>query len=106
MKTEKTKALADEDEKRRWGTLEDLEHLYAISRFTAYYLIAEGKIKSRILRFKYSRGTGRRFVNFASVEKFLDQCPVVPTKGVSRRMRNAAIRSAAVRAAFNGRKKK
>jgi hypothetical protein len=107
MKNEKTKALADEGE-IRWGTLDDLTRLFGLTRSAGYYLIAEGKIKSRLVRFKHSHGTGRRLIDMRSVEAFLDACPITPTKGVSRRMRNAALRSAAVRAAFsgNGRRKR
>ena len=110
-KTKLEKQIADgirDGSGQRWGPLDDLTRLYGITRSAAYHLIAEGKIKSRLVRFKHSRGTGRRFIDLRSVEAFLDACPITPTKGVSRRMRNAALRSVAVRAAFsgNGRRKR
>ena len=88
---------------QRWGTFDDLERLYGLNRSVGYYLISEGEIKSRLIRFKGSRGTGRRLIDFKSVETFLDSCPTATTKGITRRMRNAAMRSAAVRSAKRGR---
>jgi len=107
-KTKLEKQIADgirHGDDMRWGMFDDLERLYRITRSAAYYLIAEGKIKSRLIKFQGSKGTGRRLIDLRSVEAFLDSCPTTPTKGISRRMRNAAIRSAAARAAFNGRRK-
>ena len=97
MKNDKTKALANEGEKR-WGTLDDLTRLYAITRSSAYFLISEGRIKSRLIRFKHNRGgTGRRLVDLRTVEEFLDSCPTRPTRGISRRMRTTAITGIAMR---------
>ena len=91
---------------QRWGSLDALERLYDITRYAAYDLIAEGKIKSRLIRFKGSKGTGRRLVDFRSVEAYLDSCPVTTTKGISRRMRHAALCSAAARSVKRGRAKR
>ena len=109
MKNKLAKQIADgvrNGDDQRWGSFEDLERLYGITRSAGYFLIAEGRIKSRLIRFHGSKGTGRRLVEFRSVEAFLDSCPVTPTKGVSRRTRNAALRSAAVRVAFASRNKR
>ena len=100
MKNKLAKPIADgirNGDDQRWGSLDDLERLYGLSRAVGYYLIAENKIKSRLIRFKGSRGTGRRLIDLRTVESFLDSCPVMTTKGISRRMRNAAFRSAAAR---------
>src|SRR5262249_53167902 len=89
-------------DERRWGTLDDLWRLYGLTRSTGYYLIAEGKIKSRLVRFAHSRGTGRRLIDMRTVERFLQSCPTSPAKNISRRMRNAALRSAAARSGKGG----
>ena len=102
LKNKLAKQIADgvrNGDDQRWGTFDDLERLYGLSRSVGYYLIAENKVKSRLIRFKGSRGTGRRYIDLRTVEFFLDSCPVTTTKGITRRMRNAAMRSAAVRSA-------
>ena len=99
-KTKLEKRIADgirNGDDKRWGSLDELEHLYGITRSCGYFLIAEGKIKSRLIRFKHSKGTGRRLVDFRSVEAFLDSCPTDPTQGISRRMRTTAITGVAMR---------
>jgi hypothetical protein len=105
-KTKLEKQIADgiaNGEWQRWGTMDDLERLYGLARSMGYYLLSEGKIKSRLIRIRGSKGTGRRLIDLRSVERFIENCPVTPTKSVSRRTRNAGLRSAAVRSAMASR---
>ena len=99
MKNKLAKQIADNGDERRWGTLEDIERIFGFSRSTTYYLISENKIKSRLIRFAGSKGTGRRLVSLRSIDAWLESQPVATTKNISRRMRDAALRSAAVRSA-------
>ena len=107
-RTKLAKQIADairNGDDKKWGPLDDLEWLYGITRSAGYYLIAEGKIKSKLIKFRGSHGTGRRLVDFRSVESFLDSCPTKPTKAVSLRTRRAALIGNAQRAARKGAKR-
>jgi hypothetical protein len=85
-----------------WGTFRDLKRKYSIPRSSGYVLIAEGAIRSKLVRHKGQRGCGRRLVDMRSVEAFLNGCPEKPTAAVRRTMTKRAFASADKRAAQNG----
>jgi hypothetical protein len=89
---------------QRWGSVEDTERVYSFTHSMTYFLINQNLINSRVIR-GGPKGTGRRFIDFASVEAFLNSCPTKPTKGVSLRTRRAALIGNAQRAARKGAKR-
>jgi hypothetical protein len=78
--------------------LADLDRRFGIRRSTAYTLISEGKIRSRIVRHKGSF-MGVRLVDLGSVREFLAACPDKPSQRVSDAM---AARAYAPRKPQNG----
>lgn len=56
-----------------FGTLEDLRHLFGITRTLAYELEAEGSIQFVRIR-KRGNLRGKTLVKFDSVRAFLSQC--------------------------------
>jgi hypothetical protein len=71
-----------------YGRLHDLKRCFGIPRSTAYLLINEGKIRSKIVRLTHSR-TGLRLIDFGSVRDFLNGAPERPTAEVSNHARRA-----------------
>ena len=68
-----------------FGRFTDLDRKFGIKRSMAYQLLAEGKIRSRILRIKPS-SNGVRLIDFDSVRRFLSGAPKKPTKQISKTM--------------------
>jgi hypothetical protein len=67
------------------GRFRDLHWRFGIPRSTAYALLNEGKIKSRIVKVKGSR-SGIRLIDFNSVRAFLASCPEKPSQKISEEM--------------------
>jgi hypothetical protein len=68
-----------------YGRIADLDRIFGIKRSTAYVLLGEGKIKSRLVRHKGST-TGTRLIDFNSVREFLAAAPEETPKQISREM--------------------
>lgn len=68
-----------------YGRLADLDRVFGIKRSTAYVLLGEGKIKSRLVRHKGSK-TGTRLIDFNSVREFLAAAPVETPTEISEEM--------------------
>jgi hypothetical protein len=80
-----------------FGRFPDLERIFGIKRGTAYALINEGKIRSRIVRRK-GCAYGMRLIDFDSVREFLANAPDEPSKTVSREMSRRGLASGKKRA--------
>src|SRR5207248_7776916 len=72
-----------------YGRFHDLKRVFGIPRSTAYLLINEGKIRSKIVRLTRSR-CGLRLIDFGSVREMLNGAPETPTAAVSNHARRAA----------------
>jgi hypothetical protein len=70
---------------KEFGRLSDLDRIFGIKRSTAYVLIGEGKIRSKIVRPKDSH-VGLRLIDFSSVREFLAAAPDETPKQISREM--------------------
>jgi hypothetical protein len=70
---------------KEFGRLSDLDRVFGIKRSTAYVLIGEGKIRSKIVRPKGSH-VGLRLIDFSSVREFLAASPEETPKQISREM--------------------
>jgi hypothetical protein len=75
--------LVPADNPIEWGRLPDMRRCFGIKRSTAYLLINEGKIRSKLVRLAHSR-TGTRLIDFASVRDFLNGSPERPTAEISK----------------------
>ena len=62
--------LAESVDKEFRRVFSDLDRVFAIKRGTAYVLIGEGKIRSKMVRPKGSH-VGLRLIDFSSVREFL-----------------------------------
>ena len=80
-----------------FGRFSELRRLYGIPRSSAYILLNEGKIKSRIVKMKGSR-TGIRLIDFQSVRQFLAAAPEQPAKKLSAEMAARALRERRMKA--------
>jgi len=81
-------ALVRLDAPIEYGRLNDLQRCFGIPRSTAYLLMNEGKIRSRLVRLTRSR-TGLRLIDFNSVRDFLNGSPERPTLEISNHARRA-----------------
>ena len=72
-----------------FGRFHDLKHTFGIPRSTAYLLLNEGKIRSKIVRLTGSR-CGVRLIDFGSVRDFLDGAPEAPSAEISIHARREA----------------
>jgi hypothetical protein len=75
-----------------FGRFDDLKRYFGIPRSTAYLLLNEGLIRSRILKLAGSRH-GIRLIDFSSVRSLLNGAPTKPSKEISRAMRAARKRA-------------
>ena len=71
-----------------YGRFHDLKRVFGIPRSTAYLLINEGKIRSKIVRLTRSR-CGLRLIDFGSVREMLNGAPETPSAAVSNHARRA-----------------
>lgn len=71
-----------------FGRFGDLRRVFGIPRSTAYLLLGEGKIRSKIVRLAGSR-CGLRLIDFASVREMLNAAPEKPSAAVSNHARRA-----------------
>src|SRR5437868_14401852 len=71
-----------------YGRFHDLKRVFGIPRSTAYLLINEGKIRSKIVRLTGSR-CGLRLIDFGSVRDLLNGAPETPSAAVSNHARRA-----------------
>ena len=74
-----------------YGRIADLDRIFGIRRSTAYLLLNEGKIKSRLVRHKGST-TGTRLIDFNSVREFLAAAPEKTPVEISEQMARRAAR--------------
>lgn len=78
-----------------YGRFPDLERIFGIKRGTAYALINEGAIRSRLVRLKGGR-FATRLIDFNSVRQYLSNSPEKPVKTFSRhleRISRASVKS-------------
>src|SRR5262245_19175483 len=73
-----------------WGYLEVASRRSSLSRVTLYNLIADGLIRSRVIRRKNARGAGHRLVDLKSLDAFIENSPSDITDEVRARNRAAA----------------
>ena len=71
-----------------YGRFHDLKRVFGIPRSTAYLLLNQGKIRSRIVRVTGSR-CGLRLIDFGSVRELLNGAPEKPTAEISNHARRA-----------------
>src|SRR5437667_5938794 len=58
-----------------WGSLEVATRRSSLSRGTLYNLIADGLIRSRVIRRKNARGAGHRLIDLRSLDEFIENSP-------------------------------
>jgi len=58
-----------------WGTFDVATRRSSLSRGTLYNLIADGLIRSRVIRRKNARGAGHRLIDLRSLDEFIENSP-------------------------------
>jgi hypothetical protein len=74
-----------------WGRFSDVHRVFSLPRSTVYNLIADGVVRSRVVKRKGHRGCGIRLIDMQSVKRFVESSPAKPTKRMSDRMRETAF---------------
>src|SRR5262249_44314186 len=74
----------------RWGGFPEATAISSLSRGTLYNLIADGLIRSRVIRRKNARGSGHRLVDLNSLLEFIENSPNEIPDEVRERNRKAA----------------
>src|SRR5262249_9670987 len=74
---------------RVWASVNNVMAAYGLSRNTLYSAIAENLIKSRLVKTKIAGGQelGRRLINIASLERFIESCDIAAPTKLTRKMR-------------------
>jgi len=87
----KMKQHQDGETEILWGSLDVATRRTSLSRGTLYNLIADGLIRSRVIRRKHARGAGHRLIDLRSLDEFIENSPSDVTDEVRERNRAAAI---------------
>lgn len=73
-----------------WCSFEVASRRSSLSRGTLYNLIADGLIRSRVIRRKNARGAGHRLIDLRSLDQFIENSPSDISDEVRKRNRAAA----------------